>query len=704
MNLFSALPFAAAVLGLLLAVASVLRKKPTAATWCFFAGMAILSFDSLVTGLSFRATSVATAVNWLTLGLVVKSFAPAAWLGFSLLYARGGARAAFARWIVPMVVLALLPIGLSVGFRDEFIEVVQDASLGSVFFVQSGAAPRALNVLLLVAYVLVLTNLEQTLRSAVGTVRWRIKYVVIGLAAIFGSQVYVRSQAVLFSVYDPRLAGVESSGLLIGCLLLVVAYARTGLAEADVYPSRAVLRSSLTVLVVGAYLFVVGVLAQVVRVFGGAESFHYQAFVVLLGMAGLTVLLTSDRFRQRVQGFVRRHFARAQHDSVSVWAGLSRSLANLKDEADLCKASTTFVSETFDVLTVTMWVLDRGKAQVVAGGSTAGHSGQAFGATPPGTASDAFAAGLRDRSAPFDLESVEEEWAKELRQLSPATFPMKGGNRWCVPLAAGEQRLGALVLADRVNAAVYTVEELELLKSIGDQVASVLLNLRLAKEVVQAKELEAFRTMSAFFVHDLKNAAASLNLTLKNLPLHFDNPAFREDALRAVGNTARRIDEMIARLSALRQRPQITPVETDLNLIVAECIDELNELGSVELVLDLHPVPLVLADRDQIRSVVTNLLVNARDAVSQEGRIAVRTERQGGRVVLSVADNGCGMTEAFVEDRLFRPFQSTKRDGLGIGMFQSRMIVEAHRGTIHVESGPGKGTTFRVSLPGRIEA
>ena len=93
------------------------------------------------------------------------------------------------------------------------------------------------------------------------------------------------------------------------------------------------------------------------------------------------------------------------------------------------------------------------------------------------------------------------------------------------------QSLGVLVLADRINGAIYTVEELELLKCIGDQITSVLLNLRLADEVAHARELEAFRTMSAFFVHDLKNAAASLNLMLKNLPVHFDDPAFRQDAL-----------------------------------------------------------------------------------------------------------------------------------------------------------------------------
>jgi putative PEP-CTERM system histidine kinase len=259
--------------------------------------------------------------------------------------------------------------------------------------------------------------------------------------------------------------------------------------------------------------------------------------------------------------------------------------------------------------------------------------------------------------------------------------------------------VGALVLADRVNGADYTVEELELLQCIADQMTSVLLNLRLANEVARARELEAFRTMSAFFVHDLKNAAASLNLMLKNLPVHFDDPAFREDALRGVGNTARRIDEMIARLSALRQRPDVKPVEADLNELVSEAVERLDGMPDVELTKELQPLPGILADREQIQSVVTNLLLNARDAVGPGGRIQVRTDQRGGRVVLSVADNGCGMSPAFLKDSLFLPFQSTKTKGLGIGMFQSRMIVEAHGGSIQVESETGKGTTVRVSLP-----
>ena len=139
------------------------------------------------------------------------------------------------------------------------------------------------------------------------------------------------------------------------------------------------------------------------------------------------------------------------------------------------------------------------------------------------------------------------------------------------------------MLADRINAAVYTVEELELLKCVADQMTSVLMNHRLAAEVAQARELEAFRTMSLFFVHDLKNAATSLNLMLRNLPVHFNDPAFREDALRGIGNSARRIDDMIARLSALRDRPTLSPAKADLNEVVSDALDRVSTIPNVQL-------------------------------------------------------------------------------------------------------------------------
>jgi len=113
----------------------------------------------------------------------------------------------------------------------------------------------------------------------------------------------------------------------------------------------------------------------------------------------------------------------------------------------------------------------------------------------------------------------------------------------------------------------------------------------------------------------------------------------------------------------------------------------------------LAPLPKLLFDPDQMLKVATNLIINAREAVSQSGKVQIQTSQNNGWVILAVSDDGCGMTQEFVDRSLFRAFQTTKKNGLGIGMFQSRMIVEAHKGRIEVESQPGKGATFRVFLP-----
>jgi putative PEP-CTERM system histidine kinase len=346
------------------------------------------------------------------------------------------------------------------------------------------------------------------------------------------------------------------------------------------------------------------------------------------------------------------------------------------------------------VLSVTIWLVDDEKERLAPAASTARHGVASNGGSPSAT----VLAGVKALRSCSDLDRTTDGWTEEFRLLNPTTFA-RGGNRICIPLRVGEQTIGAMVLADRVNGAMYSVEEIELLNCIGEHVSAILVNLRLANEVAHTRELDAFRLMSTFFVHDLKNAASSLNLTLKNLPVHFDDPAFRDDALRTIGNTARRIDDMISRLSALRQRPDATRVDADLNQLVDEALAKVPPMRDVRLTKELEPLPRILADREQIQSVVTNLVLNAQDAVGPEGVIQVRTSINGQRVLLSVADNGCGMSETFLRESLFRPFQSTKKKGLGIGLFQCRAIVQAHGGGMQVESETGKGTTFLVSLP-----
>jgi putative PEP-CTERM system histidine kinase len=540
-------------------------------------------------------------------------------------------------------------------------------------------------------------NLEKTFRTAVGIMRWRIKFLVIGLGLILGVRAYICSQALLFSGRNLAFAQLDAGALIIGGGPIIVAYLRRGLAEADIYPSHSVLENSITIVLAGAYLFVVGILSQIIRHLGNASDFQAQAFIVLLGIAGLATVACSERLRLRLRQFVSRHFIRPSHDFRKIWTSLTERLSSSLDKNALCGQATGLISETFNALSVTIWLLDeRNEGLTFAASTCEARPGQE---RPEGPICRAqLAAELLRVGQPFELASVKKEWASPLRRITSRQFRAEG-ICVCVPLIAKDRCLGVAILTDRVYNTRYTVEEFDLLKCIGDQLAGALLNLRFSEELLANKEIEAFQTMSLFLVHDLKNAASALNLTVRNLPLHFDDPAFRKDALQSISTTVGRMNQLISRLSAFRQRLELNPVEADLNELIRDALADLTGVDSVEIVQDLHPLPKLTFDREKVHSVVTNLLLNARDAVGDRGQITVRTTEISGSAVLSVADNGCGMTPEFVRDSLFRPFQTTKKKGLGIGIFQSKTIVEAHHGSIHVESEPGKSTTFRISLP-----
>jgi putative PEP-CTERM system histidine kinase len=686
------LALVAAGFSLLLAGAGIAWKRNNLASWCFALGMAGFAADALLSGAALMETELGKLAQLRDIGLGVKTALTTIWLCFSVVYSRGNARESLRRWMPLIALAAILPLASAILLPAELIVTRSQPENGEVWL-QFGAAAKIINGIVLLGTIFILMNLERTFRAAVGTLQWRIKFLILGLAVIFGARIYTRSQALVFSGHSNALTQLETIALLIGCVFMAVAYFRSGFEEVDVYPSRAVLHTSITVLLAGGYLFVVGVLAQIVARSGGAAGFQVQAFLVLLAIALLAVLLLSERLRQRLKNFVSRHFQRPHYDFRKVWTRFTQSTASALDDENLCQAAAQLISQTFNIMSVAVWLFDDEKERLSLAASTARSRDDA------GEQSIAFSPlpSIKMRRV-FDLEKVKGDWGKRLREISARNFH-SGGNPVCVLLFAGERWLGATILADRVNGAAYTVEEFELLECIGDQIASNLLNLRLARKIMLGKELEAFRTISAFFVHDLKNATSTLNLMLQNFPVHYDDPEFRADALRGIEETSNRINQIIERLSAVRNKLELRPEEVDLNALINEELQALNHNSGIEINRELEPLPAVRVDAEQLRSVVTNLLLNARDAVGPSGRIEIKTAARDGWVTFSVTDNGCGMAPEFVRESLFRPFKTTKKKGLGIGMFQTKMIVEAHQGHVRVQSELGKGTAFQVALP-----
>jgi len=515
---------------------------------------------------------------------------------------------------------------------------------------------------------------------------------------LFAVRAYSSTQLLLFKTIDPSLQNLNSCALLVGCLLILRSIVRAGHFEVSVYPSQSVLYNSLTALLAGIYLVVVGVSARLVAFFGGDASFELKAFLVLVLLILLAILLLSDRVHLYTKNFVSRHFQRPMHDYRTVWRVFTGATARCVDPKVLCDTFVKLISEVFQALSVSIWLVDETKTQLTCASSTSLSQADAENLTINGAQAAEVIAAVSARTEPVDLDVSTETWAAALRRSNPDKFH-KGGGRVCVPMSSAGEILGTLLVGDRVGGVRFSVQDLELLKSVADQAAASLLNLHLSEKLSQARQLEAFQAMSAFFVHDLKNTASTLSLMLENLPAHYQDPQFREDALRGISKTVSHINGLITRLTVLRQQLDVQAVECDLNELVSDTLKGQEQTAGIEIVKELHQIPKVRIDPSQIQKVITNLVINAREALTGGGKIRIETSQRNGWVVLAVADTGCGMSPDFMRRSLFRPFNTTKKKGIGIGMFHCKMIVEAHHGRIEVESELGKGAAFRVLLP-----
>jgi putative PEP-CTERM system histidine kinase len=686
--------FCCAALGVVVA----LRKQRTAANWAFLAGMAAFASESAFAGLSAHAALPERIVFWQNLKLAALSILPVLWLLFSLSFSRGNHWEVLSRWAPALMSALIFPVSVAVAFPEALTARVIFGEAGPDQFIAFGWAGFALNVFFLASSVLVLMNLESTFRAAVGTLRWQIKFMILGLAILFVVRVYTCSQTLLYSGVKSSMELINSGALLIACSLMSWSLFRSRQFHLDLYPSQLVLHRSLTVILVGSYLVTVGVLAEAVSALGGTAAFPLKAFLILMALAFLGILLMSDRLRLRTKRFVSRHFQRPLYDYRKAWSAFTVRTTSTMDEAELCRKIASLVSETFDALTVTIWLVDNSRKQLIFGASTSIQETETREFLESNPDLSELIRTMHGRPIPQDVDQGSDRWSEAFKRCNPDHF-RKGGHRVGVPLVGGDELLGIMVLGDRVSGIPFSQEDYEFLKCIGDGLAANLLKIRLAQRILEAKQMEAFQTMSAFLVHDLKNTASTLSLLLQNLGVHFGDPMFREDALRAVSKSVSHVNDLIGQLTGLRRQIEMKPIEADLKNIVSSVLAELKSLERINLVEDLHPVPRLHIDPGQIRTVLINLLLNAKAAVSNDGEIRVETNQQNGWAVVSVSDSGCGMSREFLTGSLFHPFQTTKKNGMGIGMFQSKMIVEAHQGKIEVESEQGKGSTFRVLLP-----
>jgi putative PEP-CTERM system histidine kinase len=702
MMLEALLAFAAALLcgGL---AAFVIWTNPRAFVHrVFAAGMVAFALQQICAGFAAYAMLPTDILRWEQRGFLVTAVIPGLWLLFSLSFARTNYKAVMVRWRWVIGGTFVLPYGLVAFCSTSLFTGAVHFETASGWVIALGWPGQAFYLGRLLGAVLVLMNLERTLRVSTGSMRWQIKFIILGIGSLFAAQIYTTSQVVLFSAVTMQSNMVTAAAIIAAAMLVGVSLVRHRPLNTEISLSRTALYNSITAFVVGIYLLTIGGFARAISYFGGDRTLPLNIFFVFLASVGLAMLLLSEQLRQRIKQLISRHFYRSRYDYRQVWMHFTQCTTSVMDVHELCAAVAKMVSETFGVPAVTIWLLDDDAGEYVTlGGSTAFSAREKAPWTGKEQSAVALVRYLREHQRPIDFTQTAETKAQELRATYPEAF-RHARLRYGVPLTAGQRFVGFMTLNDRLTKEAFALEEFALLKTLADQAAASLLNLGLSRRLLKAKEMEAFQTLSAFFVHDLKNLAAKLSLMVQNLPAHYDNPAFRDDMLRVISSSVAQMNGMCSRLALMTKKIELRPVAVDLNTLVAATLAEIKDALKGELSQALHPVPCLLVDPEQCQKVLLNLILNANEAINEQGKIHVQTDWRDGWAVLSVSDNGYGMSPMFIERSLFQPFQTTKSQGLGIGLFHSKMIVEAHRGRLEVESEEGKGSTFRVLLPGAM--
>ena len=274
------------------------------------------------------------------------------------------------------------------------------------------------------------------------------------------------------------------------------------------------------------------------------------------------------------------------------------------------------------------------------------------------------------------------------------------GTVLCLPIRVQGKLSAFVAFGKQAHGDAYETDDCDLLSGIAHHVGALLSHATLSQERQASVELEALHRFSAFCLHDLKNLAARLSLIAQNVVNHGRDPAFQESAMRTVADTAKQITALISKLSLKSPQPVFAnpPELVDIHALVEEVVAPMRHGAIVPIRVNGGPVGLISGMREQIHQVLLNVVLNAQQAIDQDGSISITIKVLGELVRVTVEDTGKGIPSHLFET-LFRPSQSCRTGGLGIGLYQSKQIIEAHRGTVQIRSQEGKGTQVQIEFP-----
>ncbi len=540
-------------------------------------------------------------------------------------------------------------------------------------------------LLLMLFLVFGLVQLERTLAGLHELQRWKVKLEVLASGLLMAAFALYFSHSLLYRSINVDYISIRSVAVIVAVILFC--YSRLVRGDgAQLALSRGIAHRSFVLLLVGGYLILLGSIGGGLRYLNIGDAKVLINILLLVGSAALAVLFLSERLRRKFKVLLHKNFYQSKYDYREQWEKFARHGA---DGANLNQIQHAILDHFCSILAC------KGAALYLYDYDEKLYSPVAVFNFPrdwrPFKSDDPLIHIFCDKDWIINLRDDAPDLRGSLLEsiVEPEIFLI-------VPLFFDDELAGFVLLGEQINPdESLTFEDYDMLRMLARQSIATVQGLRLADQLVVARELAAVGKVSTFVLHDLKNQVSGLSMLLENADEHIDNPEFQQDMLETIGNTVINMKSLIARLKGLKDKPQLAIASVSLRKIIEDaagtCGGNIEIAGSQEV--------MIAVDEEEIYKVLVNLLFNAREATGDGSSVHISYGIESPKSWVKVRDDGCGMSPEFIRDKLFRPFETTKKHGFGIGLYQCQQIVEAHAGEISVESREKEGTEFTIILP-----
>ena len=534
--------------------------------------------------------------------------------------------------------------------------------------------------------------IEQLYRKVSPDFRWSIKPLCLGLGGAFLFDLYLYSDALLFNRIDADAYSIRGFAHALGLPLVGLSAVRSHDWKRRLVMSQRAALQSVTLVMVGVYLLFMASAGYYVRFFGGEWGRAVQMALLFAALLVLAALTLSGSMRSRLRVQVGKHFFSYRYDYREEWLRFTQTLSSQGGFSAMGQQVIRGLADMVESPGGALWLKD--------------PSGRFFAQaacwnmpTSPATEDEggSLSKFLIDSGWVINLEEYRS-LPRRYDSLNLPSWLVEVPNAWLVvPLTTGAELIAFVVLATARARIDVNWEVNDLLKTAARQAGAFLGQMQASEALLEVRKFDSFNRMSAFVVHDLKNIVTQLSLMLRNAERHRGKPEFQEDMLMTVEHSVERMRQLMMQL-----REGATPLDGPRGIDLADVLRRIQTAKSGqgrEVQVNVEERLVARGHEDRIERVIGHLVQNALDATDVSGRVWVRLARQGKHALVEVGDTGHGMSPEFVRERLFKPFQTTKPTGMGIGAYESFQYVHELGGKLSVDSVVDVGTQVNLLLP-----